>query len=251
VLKVPIFHVRRLMLTTVALTPRQDLILGIVGRMLEYRVVHIRGTPAFGKSVLYMLVQRYLANHYPRLQLAAEPYWPSNMDSTQSKDFIEKTLQGTLDKLQCELSDRVLILDKAQSSYYDPVLWNTLLKQLSQTNTGMYAILFRFYGATEKAPVMIRHCSSTLLFPHQRIGLSWNEPAGEAEPAGLLLRLDESLDLCRRFCKRLSPALVLSEELCEWIYNLTGGHVGAYTSLLYPFVRRGIGPPRPHHSKSN
>jgi hypothetical protein len=97
----------------------------------------------------------------------------------------------------------------------------------------MYAILFSCYGAPEKSPVMIRHCSPTLLSPHRRIGLSWDEPAGEAEPTGLLLKLEESLDLCRRFCKGLSPPLVLSEELCEWLYNLTEGHVGAYTSLLY------------------
>ncbi|KAF8253229.1 hypothetical protein K440DRAFT_534517 [Wilcoxina mikolae CBS 423.85] len=217
--------IRCFVLTTVALSARTDLVEDIIKRMFKYKVLHIRGTPASGKSVLLTLIKQYLAEEYPGLRVIHHQYWPAGMDTDTSTKFIESSLEAGMNDLQWELSDRVLLLDEAQGSYYDPVIWNGLLKQTSQ-GTGIFAVLFSCYGAPGIKPISITVGTPLIFSPEQRIGLSQHDTY-EGSRAMLLLTEPEAMDICTRSCSRVSPTLVLSADLCRWLHQICGGHVGA------------------------
>lgn len=115
------------------------------------------------------------------------------MDDGESRRFTERIFGTTL----CHLfttPDRVLLLDEAQTSYYELGFWNDFLKQLGET--GVHVILFGCYGSPRRSPFsMAAETAGTplILKEPQRIGRSW----GGNPPAGLLFREEETSDLCR------------------------------------------------------
>ncbi|KAF8540439.1 hypothetical protein BDD12DRAFT_980367 [Trichophaea hybrida] len=60
-----------------ALSARTDLVEDIIKRMFKYKVLHIRGTPALGKSILLTPIKQYLAEEYHRLRVIHHQYWPA------------------------------------------------------------------------------------------------------------------------------------------------------------------------------
>jgi hypothetical protein len=203
--------------------------------MLSHRVVHVRGTPASGKSVLVELLQHHLKEKQQtqHLKITMVPFWPEKMTQTESTAFIESTLGCTLSFLRHHAQDRVLLLDEGQSSYYDKMLWNTLIKSVSMNVAGVYMVILSCYGAPGKIPVNMRDLTPMVFDKCQRVGLSWDEDSGGATQAGLLLKIQESAEICERLCGTVSPPLSFPLELKNWLHELTDGHVGALVSVVF------------------
>jgi hypothetical protein len=198
--------------------------------MLSHKVVQVRGTPASGKSVLLELVNAFIAQKHSTLSTVKIYFWPQEMTPDGSVSYIEKIMGGELANLQCGHADKVLLLDEAQSSYYDLIFWNSLLKQAS-CGTGIHVLLFSSYGAPMDCPVVTGFVTPMILGRSQIIGLTW-ESDGLTGAAGLLLQDGEAEDLCQRHTAASTPPFSLSSSAVKWIQGVTQGHVGAYTAIL-------------------
>ncbi|KAA8914490.1 hypothetical protein FN846DRAFT_1006746 [Sphaerosporella brunnea] len=139
------------------------------------------------------------------------------MDDGESRRFTERIFGTTL----CHLfttPDRVLLLDEAQTSYYELGFWNDFLKQLGET--GVHVILFGCYGSPRRSPFsMAAETAGTplILKEPQRIGRSWG---------------GRNLRPLPRPSVDASPPLAIAPDLVRWLHGMTGGHVGALVSML-------------------
>ncbi|KAA8904998.1 hypothetical protein FN846DRAFT_919559 [Sphaerosporella brunnea] len=216
--------------SSLAYNPRTELVAAILSRMFEHRVIHIRGTPASGKSVLLHLIREELANKYSELSTYVLNCWPQNMSDVESTSFVENLFHATLMSI-FSTPDRVLLLDEAQTSYSDTGFWNGVLKQLVQPAQGAYIILFSCYSYPGHVPfpMAAETAGTPLIFADaQRIGLSWfGDP-----PAGMLFRKEETVALCQRRSTAKASPLIIAPDLVDWLHEMTGGHVGALVSMI-------------------
>lgn len=132
--------------------------------------------------------------------------------------------------------DRVIFIDDAQSSYYDDTLWGVL--KLMEPGFGAYLVLFSAYGSPGPYPVQMK--TGTPLAPkvEQRISLNWE--SGGDPPLGLLLKPDEAKDLLSRACAYNVDRPTLSEDLCDLLFNISGGHAGALSGLFETIITNSV-----------
>lgn len=207
----------------------------LMKRLLDYNILHIRGTPASGKSVLLALIHDYILNHYPSWSVISIRSWPQHLSSSSPDDsrvFLEKILGTTLDQLPRLRQPIVLLIDEAQTSKSDTFFWNDFLKFLVQPRTvPVYVIMCSAYGSAGRFPVDLPLITPPILNWVQRIELTWS---GDTEyvPIGLYLSRDETTDVFDRTTKYHQDHPRYSEALRDYLFHLTNGHTGALTSIM-------------------
>lgn len=112
------------------------------------------------------------------------------------------------------------------------MLWSTF-KELA---TGAYFILFSSYGSAGASPVEVKHGTSPIFLPSQRISLEWEDHHDLDAPVGLLLKRNEADDLIRRLCKVEPDNPELDQELGDQLFELSAGHAGALAGLVESIV---------------
>ena len=55
--------------------PRPGLVMEMVNMMRLHKVVHVRGTPACGKSVLLTMVEQHMVTNFPLLKITRLDLW--------------------------------------------------------------------------------------------------------------------------------------------------------------------------------
>ncbi len=197
-------------------------------RVLEYRVVLVRGTPACGKTTLLRLIQQHVAQNYPNFTYYTIDSWPQNLNFPQSEEHLTK--QVGMSKFELRAASNILIcIDDAQSSYYDDELWSFFKNQGKE---GACFLLFCSYGSAGPFPAQVRTGTPPCFNPQQRISLQW-ETSTEREPAiGILLRHDEADDLMSRSCEDDPNRPQLASDLRNLLFVYSGGHAGALAGLV-------------------
>lgn len=132
--------------------------------------------------------------------------------------------------------DRVIFIDDAQSSYYDDTIWGVF--KLMEPNFGAYFVLFSSYGSPGPYPVQTKIGAPPVLKAQQRISLNWE--SGGDSPLGLLLKPDEAKDLLYRACAYNADRPILSEDLCDLLFNISGGHAGALSGLVETIITNSV-----------
>src|SRR5436305_14703871 len=100
----------------------------IVTRLLEQRVLHIRGTPASGKTTLLALIHNHLAKNHSDIHVRFIE-WNRLLSSfgKSSDEAIPKFMGETDERLQGESAGKkCLLIDEAQPCYNDNFLWNRI-----------------------------------------------------------------------------------------------------------------------------
>ncbi len=100
-------------------------------------MIHIRGTPASGKSTLSLLLHHHVRNIRPDILL----YWEI-WNSDHKIDWTDWRYRENV----------LLIIDEAQGSYNDKEFWAFLVKQVADTGTGPMIALFGSYGSPTQGP---------------------------------------------------------------------------------------------------
>lgn len=209
-------------------TDRGDTVVSLWKLIREKQVVHIRGTPATGKSTLARLLQQYVA------MVVKEPEvyyvsWPENFDRLAPYSLMLNKLSGrTSDRDWLDI-EGLLIVDEAQASYSSS-LWNDLIKFV-ELGFGLKIALFSSYGSAS-ALVEDASTSTPLMFEaDQRVSLkrSTNQPN-----LSLLLSRDEFQDLVHRRCESYGFAepFLPPPPLIDRIFEITQGHASASTCAL-------------------
>lgn len=197
------------------------------------QVVHIRGTPATGKSTLAHLLARHVSILEPELEVY-HLCWPESFDHL-SKSAPYSYLLNDLARRSQDCDDwmdidGLLIIDEAQASYQYTSLWNDLIKFL-EPGFSLRVVLFSSYGS---ASALVQEASTLTplkLHSNQRVSL---KRSAEHPDLCLLLSHDEFHDFVYRRCQLYgdSQPFSPSTELIEHLFGMTQGHAAASACVL-------------------
>lgn len=125
--------------------PRERTVSKLAATLDDVNIVHVRGTPASGKTCLSELLRDYYRKEGRRVFLITE--WeklnPKNpwgsfvelveksnegLEDASATSFITTSSQPEQNLSWIVTSDTVILVDEAQKTYNDSVLWNTIFK---------------------------------------------------------------------------------------------------------------------------
>ena len=201
--------------------------------MDEERVVHVRGTPCSGKTVLaHLLWEHYEKRREPVVFLDG---W-CNVGDTRAHLIDRCEAKGYFGIRPFNLiqANVVFILDEAQQSYYDQTLWISLIKTQSGMIGGSKFCLFSSYGSPAAGPPQYARGTPIIFGPQQRISITASRFAQD-EDLYLFYNPEEFEDVVNRICLSPDRKFTLDPAAREYLYSMTNGHPGA-TDALVKFI---------------
>jgi hypothetical protein len=216
------------------ISTRKDTVTALWERIQQVGVVHVRGTPATGKSTLARLLEDHVRTIEPNLEVYRFA-WPLSFPGEEWNPF-ENLLNAftklSLRQIEWQTYRRLLIIDEAQESYKCISLWNDLIKGLSP-RSGPLIVLFSSYGSPSAKPLGRISTPTPIKFSlAQRVSLRRSDQNANL---ALLFSPTEFSDVVVRVCKSYSQhgqALLLSPELIDYIWELTNGHPAGVRAVL-------------------
>lgn len=131
---------------------RETTVRAIVHRLLTYRLIHLRGPPASGKSVLVSLIKRHITREFPDHRVVTVE-WPHAVTRPRhTEQFLDDILGMTMEQLLGE-KKLVLLIDEAQMMFRNQYLWKALLKATEKQSSGVCVGLFSLYGSPSSLAV--------------------------------------------------------------------------------------------------
>lgn len=209
------------------ISPREKTVIGLQKLLDEYRVVHVRGTPASGKTTLAKLLEaRY------REQGQAVIYvntWHGVTDGTDH--FVQRCRQERyiVDRDSLASSDVVILFDEAQHSYADLDLWAGLIKTQSGANQGLRMCLFTSYGSPTAGRVDHPRGTTPVHFGReQRVSLTSLDP----EHPHLFYTVEEFRDAVERLCRDPTCPMTLDDAAMDYLSKVSNRHPAAVQALI-------------------
>jgi hypothetical protein len=185
----------------------------------------VRGTPASGKSTLSVLIYHYIKQQEPTRRVIWIDGWHHDTVAMYG-DW-----RAFLHSKGMEPGDgSIVIINDAQSSYWDIGLWKSFLQPISIEERNNRAIIFTSRGSATVntddeyiTPMSISLCCKVTLRP-----IDHRDGTGAI---GLFLTYAEF----QIFAHKLSNTVgftELDQTVYDWTYNVTAGDAGAATALL-------------------
>ncbi|KAL4737754.1 hypothetical protein BDV11DRAFT_216432 [Aspergillus similis] len=185
-------------------------------------VVHVRGTPASGKTTLARLLQQYYKDQKRIIYFISN--WKSLEDYTtecehepwQKLSRVIRSrfkLTGSARNLS---SGTIIIVDEAQKTYLDTEFWNLLIKQ-------------RVYGKGDD----IKFC----LFCSYGSPSTGVDGQNDMFTPAVLKPTDEFKDAVQQICAdtKFEAGFKLDDDAGDYLFSMTNGHPGGVESLLNYF----------------
>ncbi|KAL1968867.1 hypothetical protein VTN77DRAFT_1228 [Rasamsonia byssochlamydoides] len=200
----------------------------------EKRVIHVRGTPSSGKTVLANLLWHYYRNRREPVVLLHQWHNVKN----PMRHLVEKCHENGYTSVQLETfsgSEVVFLLDEAQQSYGDLDLWLGIIKTHSGRICGPKFCLFTSYGSPTSGPAQYPIGTTPVRFSRtQRVSITASLFAAD-ETVSLFYTPEEFEDVVQRFCLYPTHAFTLTPDARNYLYTVTNGHPGATDALLKYF----------------
>jgi hypothetical protein len=204
-------------------------------------IVHVRGTPASGKSVLSLLLKDYFRQQGRTVFWLG--VWGQKLREFGDEDSWVNFAQSIrcnypmLDKKQNIFANgNVIIVDEAQTSYGDTRFWNEIIKSVrGRIGYKIKFCLFCSYGNPSAGmPYNPKDHSTPVDFgPAQRISLTPSVEPGSPQ-IGLFYNKNEFEVVVTKLCSsELIEKYTINEGARTYIFNLTSGHPGAVSSIVY------------------
>jgi hypothetical protein len=219
--------------------PRTETVRKLAELVDKYKVIHVRGTPASGKSTLAQLLKEH---YWDKKELAlVVPNWATASGSAISYLIRHREESGfgrvTLNDFYSQ--NIVFIIDEAQSSYHDATLWGDVLKFISDQGSQVRICLFSSHGSpstgTDELP---NYITPVKLAPEQRVSITIL-PAPMAPDIGLFYTKEEFNDAVHRICSSQMEPFSLESSASEYLFAITSGHPGAVSGLLQYIYQAG------------
>lgn len=203
--------------------------------MDEQLVIHVRGTPATGKTSLALLLEKYYLDK--DTSVFYFDTWPHNLPT---RNFWRSVTQRINDSYgdgsvpaNKGLSNTVLLIDEAQATYSDSVFWNRMLKDIIGYGRNVRVCLFSSYGSPQTGipesacrgkwtPVRFDRASCVSLIP---------SALPNAPQIGLFFSGDEFEIAWAKACTKPPMNYVFEEAARQYVLDLTNGHPGAVKSM--------------------
>jgi hypothetical protein len=177
--------------------------------------VQVRGTPRSGKTMLALLLGRYIKRLRPNVPVIWVDGWRGRETRSWSSYLRSKGWRAR--------DETVLIFDEAQETYWDTELWNVFFKSIHDYCAT--AIVFASYGSPTSTGV-----KNTNMYITQRVTLSPIDDDDGLPPIVILLTRLEFEDLIAGCYP--SEQHSFHATFLDGIFNLTAGHAGAVSDLL-------------------
>lgn len=200
----------------------------------ECRVVHIRGTPSSGKTILAGLLARYYGDR--KEPVVYLDHWKKSEQTGNPREELARHCHAagyyhvTCDNLLSQ--NLTFILDEAQSSYHDASLWLGPIKTMSGVSSGPRFCLFSSYGSPDSGSDEYPLGTTPVNFkPAQRVSILVSETPGSPR-LSLFYDRDEFEDVTDRLCRRPTMNFKIDMAARSYLYSVTNGHPGAVRSLI-------------------
>lgn len=200
------------------------------------RVIHVRGTPASGKSTLAMFLEQHVNSVFQgKVPVYRFRWTPGTLPLSTSYNKLLNHFTEQIAPFDWIEMNAVIIIDEAQLSYDFKDLWHGLIKILaSGVAAGPFIIAFASYGSATKSPLPSEVSSTPVHFTsNQRVStrpLTLNNPQ-----VGLYLTRAEFEDVASRFCdqhRKHGEGFLPSVEALQYIWEFSSGHPGGVRALL-------------------
>jgi hypothetical protein len=212
------------------------------------QVVHARGTPNCGKSVLAGLLKSHVELVAPNVKVYLFDWIPSRLEKNQLDEYSQfYELLDCLTRQPKPLgsnwlnqANTLVMIDEAQLSYAYMDLWNKFIKPLSGAGYGPFLILFSSYGSATDSPIPadpLKMPTPVEFNDEQRVSL---RPLFRNNPGiSLFFTHEEFVDAVNRTCEPDSnrQPFIPSLELREYIWELCSGHPGVTVSVVKALIR--------------
>jgi hypothetical protein len=206
-------------------------------------VVHVRGTPATGKTTLALLLRQYYKNRGNRVVFFTGPNRQSgdSLDSYLAKKCeLEGYFGVQLDWLT--KANIIFIIDEAQTAYHDRHLWD-FIKLKRDYRTGPKFCIFTVYGSPSQGLREVTDPTPDTLRMAKQVSMLLSH--GKDSPDIRLFYDDsEFKDVVARFCADPAHLLPLEETAWTYLSEITNCHPGAVYSILF-YLHKVIKPQLP------
>ncbi|KAL4970219.1 uncharacterized protein BDV14DRAFT_186686 [Aspergillus stella-maris] len=216
---------------------RNRTVLELASALDNQDVIHVRGTPASGKTTLSELLRDYYLENNRKVFLLE--YWKP-LDFSHGQDAwtgfslrLQHRYPGYHSK-DFFASKNVILIDEAQGSYADIGFWNTVIKD-RRSNLGydIKICLFSSYGSPWTGLDSNKVVFTPATFgPPQRVTLT-PQPNERAPKIGLFFtkeEFDQAVDLLTT--RQYKEKFDIDAEARRYLFALTDGHPGAVASLV-------------------
>lgn len=216
-------------------SPRESTVEELARMLKKWTFIHIRGTPASGKTTLARLLKKhYQAQNIPVILFSG---WLEQPDDYRVK-IVQEARQLGYNQFDYDFvmdGQYALILDEGQQTYLDIGLWLDLIKYQSGRNFGPMICVFTCYGSPTAGPDSMNTSGSPLawLGPAQRVSIT-PSAIKHSPNIALFYSRTEFDDVVRRYCSQEdeNPRLNLDTTAQDYLFNLTNGHPGAVRGML-------------------
>ncbi|KAE8149221.1 hypothetical protein BDV25DRAFT_156705 [Aspergillus avenaceus] len=212
--------------------PRTETVQELARILDEETVVHVRGTPASGKTTLARLLHEYYRQQQRPSVIIYR--WPHGVDHSCTNFLVRKAGDAgypfiTADTLQTD--DIVFIIDESQASFGDVDLWLGFVKTQSGRGFGPRVCLFTAYGSPREGPNYGIGTTPVYFGIQQRVSISVSN-IEHSPRIGLFYTRNEFDDVIQRKCSAPWRVLPLHHDAKDYIFGLTNGHPGAVDGVL-------------------
>ncbi|KAL4920267.1 hypothetical protein BDW62DRAFT_216167 [Aspergillus aurantiobrunneus] len=217
---------------------RKDTVSKVAAVVDSENVVHIRGTPASGKTTLSELLRDYYLENHRNVFLIKR--WKVLMESFDNEDHwtqFAMLLQAYFPRYKIKdffAPKTIILIDEGQGSYRDHCFWNNIIKERKDgRGEDIKICLFCSYGspATGLDNNKLYFTPATFA-PASRITIT--PQAGEDAPkVGLFFTPDEFAEAVFLLTKYgHEEEFTVDDNAISYLYELTNGHPGGMKSLV-------------------
>jgi len=167
---------------------------------------------------MYLLHAR-IVKERPDAEVFLHKAWPQKL-MKQNTGRLAEHLPGFP---SFENGERYFLFDEGQTTYWDDILWAELKDSFQSSSKPIYAILFCSYGNDD---VSLAQDVTPVDFGEARVTLERTN-RGLSKPCGLLLDEEEFREVIN-----LREKISLADDLRDFIYHFTQGHVGALVAVV-------------------
>jgi hypothetical protein len=175
------------------------------------------------------LLAKYIRTSAPGITVKVISDWSEDIEGYETTRFLENAVGLGIGQI-LEAKNYVILIDEAQRTYSNLLLWGTLMKDCANLGGAKFA-LFSAYGSAGGCPSKVKSGTPPVLQLNQRISL---HPTGDP-PVGLLLTEAEAIDIVDRICNTTianTKSTKFTEKLRDFLIRISGYHVGALASLV-------------------
>lgn len=194
--------------------------------------MHVRGTPASGKTVLsYLLFDRLSQQNKDVIRIES---WDDNKAAdVYLAEVCRKHGYQDVQSNDIRTSAFIFLIDEAQQTYLGPSLWYGLVKTFIGKDEGPQFCLFSVYGSPRNGAVSYpAGTAPPILDKEQRVSLTTSDNSGSPR-ISLFYHPGEYHDVIERSCRRPGIEFTLGTDLKNYIYALTNGHPGVIDEMVF------------------